>query len=89
MFPLLQQVEDTIVHWSQAQHPWKLLITTFIFTVLYLLLPFLLSPQDNFYSGKPYVTLKDKVIQPSSPLRHAAEQCNVLSSDFPNSSTCQ
>lgn len=44
------------------------------------------SAQDSFYSEKPYVTLKDKVIQPSSPLRHAAEQCKVLSSDFPNSS---
>ena len=43
------------------------------------------SSQDSFYSGKPYVTLKDKVIQPSSALRHAAEQYKILSTDFPNS----
>lgn len=43
------------------------------------------SAQDSFYSGKSYVILKDKVTQPSSPLRHAAEQCRMLSSDFPDS----
>ena len=29
---------------------------------------------------------KDKVLQLSSPLRHATEQCKILSTDFPNSS---
>ena len=43
------------------------------------------SAQDSFYSGRPHVTLKDKVIQPSSPLRHATEQCKILSSYFPDS----
>ena len=43
------------------------------------------SAEDSFYSGKPYVTLKDKVIQPSSALRHAAEQYKILSTDFPDS----
>ena len=40
---------------------------------------------DSFYSGRAFVTLKDKVLQPSSALRHAAEQCRILSSNFPDS----
>ena len=41
------------------------------------------TAQDN---GKPYVILKDKVLQLSSPLCHAMEQSKILSTDFPNSS---
>ena len=58
---------------------------TFILTVLYLPSPFFVdipeSAQDSFYSGKPYVTLKDKVIQSSSHLRHAAEQNSTSTCD--------
>ena len=43
------------------------------------------SVHDSFYSGRAFVTLKDKVLQPSSALRHAAEQCRILSSNFPDS----
>ena len=44
------------------------------------------SVHDSFYSGRAFVTLKDKVLQPSSALRHAAEQSKILSSNFPDSS---
>ena len=43
------------------------------------------SVNDSFYSGRAFVTLKDKVLQPSSALRHAAEQCKILSSHSPDS----
>ncbi len=43
------------------------------------------SVHDSFYSGRAFVTLKDKVLQPSSAQRHAAEQCKLLSSNFPDS----
>ena len=35
------------------------------------------SAQDSFYFGRPYVTLKDKFIKPSSPLCNATEQCKI------------
>lgn len=34
--------------------------------------------KESFYRGVPYVTLKDKVFEPSNPLRHAAEKVTVL-----------
>ena len=43
------------------------------------------SVNDSFYSGSAFVTLKDKFRKPSSALRHAAEQCNILSSHSPDS----
>ena len=38
------------------------------------------SAKDSFYSGKAFVGLKDKVTQPSSPLRHATELSCLLKS---------
>ena len=40
------------------------------------------SSKDSFYSGKTFVTLKDKVTQPSSALRHSAEICNIVNTHF-------
>ena len=36
------------------------------------------QPNDSFYKGVPYVTLKDKVFEASSTLRHAAERVAAL-----------
>jgi hypothetical protein len=36
------------------------------------------SANDSFYQGKAYVCLKDKVTQPSSPLRHSTELGSLL-----------
>ena len=36
------------------------------------------SIDDTFFSGDVYVTTKDKVMQPSSPMRHATELHQVL-----------
>ena len=36
------------------------------------------SSKDSFFQGKAYVVLKDKVSQPSSPLRHSCELLNIL-----------
>ena len=36
------------------------------------------SANDSFYQGQAYVCLKDKVTQPSSPLRHSAELTSLL-----------
>ena len=33
---------------------------------------------ESFYLGKVFVTLKDTIFQPSSPIRHAAELKKVL-----------
>ena len=38
------------------------------------------SAQDSFYSGRTFVGLKDKVTQPSSPVRHATELSFLLKS---------
>ncbi|WAR08379.1 hypothetical protein MAR_018337 [Mya arenaria] len=35
-------------------------------------------PRDSFYKGTVHVTVKDKVFQASSPLRHAAENRNII-----------
>ena len=40
------------------------------------------SPQDSFFGGKVFVTLKDKVFEPSSPFRHAAEILRILRANF-------
>jgi len=37
-----------------------------------------LSEKESFFQGKPCVVLKDKVSQPSSPLRHATELFRIL-----------
>jgi len=36
------------------------------------------SVYDSFYNGSVHVTIKDKVFQPSSPLRHSAETVKIL-----------
>lgn len=36
------------------------------------------SSKDSFFQGMPYVTVKDKVSQPSSALRHSTELSNLL-----------
>lgn len=36
------------------------------------------DPRDSFHRGKIHVTVKDKVFQPSSPMRHAAENSKIL-----------
>ena len=36
------------------------------------------SDHDSFYNGTVHVTLKDKVLQPSSPLRHATETIDIV-----------
>ena len=36
------------------------------------------SSHDSFYQGRAYVCLKDKVTQPSSPLRHSTELASLL-----------
>ena len=40
------------------------------------------SPKDSFFQGKAFVTLKDKVTQPSSALRHSAEISSIVRSHF-------
>ena len=39
------------------------------------------SPQESFYSGQIYVSLKDSVYHGSDPLRHIVELCAVLESN--------
>lgn len=36
------------------------------------------SPSDSFYNGTIHITVKDKVFQPSSPLRHATENMATI-----------
>ena len=36
------------------------------------------SPNDSFYNGTVHVTVKDKVLEPSSPVRHAAETVALM-----------
>ena len=36
------------------------------------------NPRDSFYNDLIHVTVKDKVFQPSSPLRHAAETVAII-----------
>ena len=38
------------------------------------------SPKDSFYHGKAFASLKDKVTQPSSALRHVTELSQLLKS---------
>lgn len=38
--------------------------------------------RDSFFSGPVFVTLKDKVMQPSNALRHATELSKVIESNF-------
>ena len=40
----------------------------------------------SFYQGETFVTCKDKVTQPSSPQRHAAELTSIVTMNF--SSDC-
>ena len=39
------------------------------------------SRQDSFFQGRAYVTLKDKVTQASSAMRHSAETMSILHQD--------
>ena len=39
------------------------------------------SPQESFYSGQMYVSLKDSVFHGSDSLRHIVELCAVLESN--------
>ena len=34
--------------------------------------------KDSFYRGKVHITVKDKIFQPRSPLRHAVENVNII-----------
>jgi len=43
-----------------------------------------LSEKDSFFQGKACVVLKDKVSQPSSPLRHATELIRILEKEDHN-----
>ncbi|XP_056013095.1 uncharacterized protein LOC125679479 [Ostrea edulis] len=36
------------------------------------------NPKDSFYNGHLYVTVKDKVFQASSPLRHSTESVSLM-----------
>lgn len=38
------------------------------------------STSESFYSGQVYVTVKDKVLEPSSPLRHGQEVVTIVRS---------
>ena len=40
------------------------------------------SIDDSFFNGKVTVTVKDKVLQPSCPLRHAAELNRIIFSQY-------
>ena len=40
--------------------------------------------QDSFYRGQVHVTVKDKIFQPSSPLRHAVENVNIIREQSPD-----
>ena len=40
------------------------------------------SDHDSFYNGCVHVTLKDKVLQPSSPLRHASETIHIVRNNY-------
>ena len=40
------------------------------------------SAKDSFFQGKPFVTLKDKVTQPSHALRHSVELDSILHTHF-------
>ena len=59
-----------------------------IMTLLYMALCRLLfvadipvSLKDSFFQGKACVTLKDKISQPSSALRHTSEIINILENE--------
>ena len=49
-----------------------------IFSSLSFIVDIPISAKDSFFQGKACVTLKDKVSQPSSALRHTSELMNVL-----------
>ena len=38
--------------------------------------------KDSFFSGSVFVTLKDKVLQPSHALHHSVELSNTVKSNF-------
>ena len=40
------------------------------------------AANDSLYRGQIYVNLKDRVLEPSNPLRHVAELLSVLRSEF-------
>jgi hypothetical protein len=40
------------------------------------------NAKDSFFSGQPYVTIKDKIFEPSNPFRHASELLHIIRRDF-------
>ena len=42
------------------------------------------SPNDSFFSGQPFVSIKDKILQPSSPYRHSVELVQLVSENHSN-----
>ena len=40
------------------------------------------NPKDSFSNGQAFVTNKDKVTEPSCPLRHATETCRLIQTHF-------
>ena len=40
------------------------------------------SPKNSFFAGQPFVTNKDKVTEPSYPLRHATEICHLIQTHY-------
>jgi len=45
------------------------------------------NSKDTFFNGQTFVTNKDKVSQPSSPLRHATEMCHLIQTHFSDNGT--
>ena len=44
------------------------------------------NPKDSFFNGQAFVSNKDKVTEPSSPLRHATETCHLIQTHFSDDS---
>lgn len=42
------------------------------------------SPNDSFFSGQPFVSIKDKIVQPSSPYRHSTELAQLVRENYSN-----
>ena len=38
--------------------------------------------RESFYSGSVFVTLKDKILQPSHALRHSVELSNIVKANY-------
>ena len=40
------------------------------------------SPNDSFFSGQPFVSVKDKILQSSSPYRHSVELVQLIHENY-------